>query len=189
MHARIMAEIVLPTLQALRVNKIEYRGALYAGLMLTDAGPKVLEFNARFGDPECQPLMMRLQSDLVELLNACVDGRLSEVSASWDERAAACVVLAAAGYPGAVEKGQPIHGLEEAESLRDVMIFHAGTARRQDQFVTDGGRVLGVTALGHDVADAVDRAYQAVNKIHFEGMQYRRDIGQRAFKHRSTLPH
>ncbi len=182
MHARVMAEIVLPTIQALQVSKIDYRGVLYIGLMLTAAGPKVLEFNARFGDPECQPLMMRLESDLVQLLGACVDQRLGEVTAVWDERAAACVVLAAAGYPGAVEKGRIIHGLEEVERLSDVVVFHAGTARRQQQYVTNGGRVLGVTALGADVAEAAERAYAAVSKIHFDGMQYRRDIGRRAMK-------
>lgn len=182
MHARVMAEIVLPTIQALQVSKIDYRGVLYIGLMLTAAGPKVLEFNARFGDPECQPLMMRLESDLVQLLGACVDQRLGEVTAVWDERAAACVVLAAAGYPGAVEKGRIIHGLEEVEGLSDVVVFHAGTARRQQQYVTNGGRVLGVTALGADVAEAAERAYAAVSKIHFDGMQYRRDIGRRAMK-------
>ncbi|GBD27641.1 Phosphoribosylamine--glycine ligase [bacterium HR30] len=182
MHARVMAEIVLPTIQALQVSKIDYRGVLYIGLMLTPAGPKVLEFNARFGDPECQPLMMRLESDLVQLLGACVDQRLGEVTAVWDERAAACVVLAAAGYPGAVEKGRIIHGLEEVERLSDVVVFHAGTARRQQQYVTNGGRVLGVTALGADVAEAAERAYAAVSKIHFDGMQYRRDIGRRAMK-------
>ncbi|MCX8072653.1 MAG: phosphoribosylamine--glycine ligase [Candidatus Binatia bacterium] len=182
MQARVMADIVLPTIHGLRSSKIEYCGVLYAGLMLTEGGPKVLEFNARFGDPECQPLMMRLQSDLVDLLSACVEGRLHDVAPLWDERAAACVVLAAAGYPGAVEKGRVIYGLDEARELADVMVFHAGTARRQDHYVTNGGRVLGVTALGRDVADAVDRAYAAVSRIHFDGMQFRRDIGRQAIK-------
>jgi phosphoribosylamine--glycine ligase len=148
--------------------------------MLTKQGPKVLEFNARFGDPECQPLMMRLQSDLVDLLEACVQGTLDQVRPVWDERAAACVVLAAAGYPGAVEKGRVITGLEKVRELADVMVFHAGTARRQNQYVTNGGRVLGVTALGRDVGEAVERAYAAVRNIHFEGMHYRKDIGRRA---------
>ncbi len=180
LHARVMAEIVLPTIQALRANKIDYRGVIYAGLMLTKQGPKVLEFNARFGDPECQPLMMRLQSDLVDLLEACMQGTLDQVRPVWDERAAACVVLAAAGYPGAVEKGRVITGLEKVRELADVMVFHAGTARRQNQYVTNGGRVLGVTALGRDVGEAVERAYAAVRNIHFEGMHYRKDIGRRA---------
>lgn len=178
-QARVMADIVLPIVQALRAQKIDYRGVLYAGLMLTSAGPKVLEFNARFGDPECQALMMRLESDLVDLLCACVDQNLGEVAPVWDEGAAACVVLAAAGYPGTVEKGRVIHGLAEVADMADVMVFHAATARRQLQYVTNGGRVLSVTARGRDVAEAVERAYAAVSKIHFEGMQYRHDIGRR----------
>ncbi len=182
MHARVMAEIVLPTIQALRANKIDYRGVLYVGLMLTASGPKVLEFNARFGDPECQALMVRLRSDLIDLLCACVEQRLGECRPVWDERASVCVVLAAAGYPGAVEKGRIIHGLEDVEALPDVEVFHAGTARRQQQYVTNGGRVLGVTARGTDVTQAAERAYAAVSKIHFDGMQYRRDIGRRAMR-------
>ncbi len=182
LEARVLKEIVLPTLNALRAQGIDFRGALYAGLMLTEQGPKVLEFNVRFGDPECQPLMLRLESDLVDLLEACIEGRLAEVRPRWDARAAACVVLAARGYPGPFERGKVIQGLSEAEQLPGVVVFHAGTARRGETFVTNGGRVLGVTASGSDVAEAVQRAYAAVEKIRFDGMHFRRDVGRRALR-------
>jgi len=180
LHERIMREIMEPVVEALRAAKIDYRGVLYAGLMITDGGPKVLEFNARFGDPECQPLMLRLRSDLVDLIEGCIDGRLAEVDAVWDPRAAACVVLAAAGYPGAYEKGKIIRGLESLVGWQNGVVFHAGTARRDDAVVTNGGRVLGVTALGETVRDAVAEAYWAVERVQWDGMHYRRDIGYRA---------
>lgn len=180
LEARVIREIALPTLHALQAQKIDFRGVLYVGLMLTDQGPKVLEFNVRFGDPECQALLVRLDSDLLDLLEACIDGRLSEVQPRWEEHAAACVVLAARGYPGAYERGHVIRGLDALQAMPEVVVFHAGTARRGNDFVTNGGRVLGVTARGPDVAEAVRRAYAAVNRIHFEGMHYRRDIGYRA---------
>ncbi len=182
MHERIMREIMEPVLAALGDPAIDYRGVLYAGLMMTDSGPKVLEFNARFGDPECQPLMLRLKSDLVPLLDACVDRRLAEVEMEWDERPAACVVLAAAGYPGTYEKGKVIRGLDALRGWQNGVVFHAGTARRDDTIVTNGGRVLGVTALGKTVRDAVTEAYWAVEQIEWDGMQYRRDIGHRALE-------
>jgi phosphoribosylamine--glycine ligase len=182
---RIVREIMQPVVRALGEAKIDYRGVLYAGLMITESGPKVLEFNARFGDPECQALMLRLKSDLVPLMEACVDARLSEVDAVWDERAAACVVLAAAGYPGNYEKGKIIRGLDAVRGWQNGVVFHAGTARRDDTVVTNGGRVLGVTALGATVRDAVNEAYWGVEQIHWDGIQYRRDIGYRAMEGRS----
>jgi phosphoribosylamine--glycine ligase len=148
--------------------------------MLTAQGPKVLEFNVRFGDPECQPLMLRLQSDLLELLEATIAGRLSDARPVWDSGAAACVVLAARGYPGTFERGKTIRGLADAAALPEVVVFHSGTARRGDEFVTNGGRVLSVAARGADIEEALQRAYAAVEKIHFDGMQFRRDIGRRA---------
>ncbi len=181
---RIVREIMQPVVRALKETKIDYRGVLYAGLMITEAGPKVLEFNARFGDPECQALMLRLKSDLVPLMEACVDGRLAECEAAWDDRAAACVVLAAAGYPGNYERGKVIRGLEVLRGWQNGVVFHAGTARRDDVIVTNGGRVLGVTALGATVRDAVNEAYWAVEQIHWDGVQYRRDIGYRALEAR-----
>jgi len=159
-----------------------YKGALYAGLMITDDGPKVLEFNCRFGDPETQVILPRLDSDLVPALIACIEGRLKEIELRWREDAAVCVVLASGGYPGKYEKGKPITGIEEAESIGDVVIFHAGTAMRENRLVTNGGRVLGVTAIDRDIPSAIERAYKAVSKIHFEKMHYRRDIGQKALK-------
>jgi phosphoribosylamine--glycine ligase len=185
LHDRIMSEIMEPMVEALRRSQIDYRGVLYAGLMITANGPKVLEFNARFGDPECQPLMLRLKSDLVQLMEACIDGRLAGLDIEWDERAAACVVLAAGGYPGSYERGQVIHGLEALRTWRDGVVFHAGTARHDDTFVTNGGRVLGITALGATIGDAVAEAYRAVEHIHWDGMQYRHDIGHRAMGTRS----
>lgn len=179
---RLMREVMEPVVAALREAKIDYRGVLYAGIMVTESGPKVLEFNVRFGDPECQPLMLRLKSDLVDLMEACIDGRLAEQRIEWDKRAAACVVLAAAGYPGNYEKGKPIRGLEELKDWADGVVFHAGTAQRNDRIVTNGGRVLGVTALGDTIAEAVAAAYRATEKIHWDGMHYRHDIGHRGLE-------
>ncbi len=184
-HERVMREIMEPVVAALLEAKIDYRGVLYAGLMMTAAGPKVLEFNARFGDPECQALLIRLKSDIVELMEACIDGNLDQCRIEWDERAAVCVVLAAGGYPGGYEKGKLIHGLEHLHGWQNGVVFHAGTARRDDDLVTNGGRVLGVTALGAGVQDAVREAYWAVDQISWDGMQYRRDIGHRALETRA----
>lgn len=182
LHERIMREVMNPMVGAFREAKIDYRGVLYGGLMITESGPKVLEFNARFGDPECQPLMLRLRSDLLELIDACIDRRLSEVKLEWDPRPAVCVVLAAGGYPGNYDKGRVIHGLDSLTDWQDGMVFHAGTTRRDGEFVTNGGRVLGVTALGETIQDAVGEAYGAVERIRWDGMHYRRDIGHRALK-------
>lgn len=179
---QIEADILIPTLDGLARNRIEFRGCLYAGLMLTAAGPKVLEFNARFGDPETQPLMMRWRGDLLQALLAVAEGRLSEVvdSISWDPRTAVGVVLASRGYPGKCLTGAEITGLPEARSVENVQVFQSGTARREGRLVTNGGRVLTVTALGDDLSAARRSVYEAVSRIHFEGMQFRGDIGERS---------
>ena len=172
-------QVFVPTIHALRKHGGHYRGCLFAGLMITNQGPRVLEFNCRFGDPETQPMMMRLQTDLLDLLEAVVDGRLEECEGKvkWDPRPAVCVVLAAGGYPGNIQKGDPIHGLEAAGAMENVQVFHAGTRHDGRRIVTDGGRVLGVTALGENLATARERAYMAVGKLQFRGMNYRTDIG------------
>ena len=180
LHERIIEEIMTPVVRGLAERGIVYTGVLYAGLMITADGPKVLEFNVRFGDPECQALMIRLGDDLAELMDAVVTGDLAGRTLRWDPRAAACVVLAAAGYPGTYERGATIRGLDRLRGWTDGMVFHSGTARRDGAVVTNGGRVLGVTALGRDVGAAVDEAYRAVAQINWDGMHYRRDIGRRA---------
>lgn len=182
MMRSIERDILVPVLDGLLREGIEYKGVLYAGLMLTTNGPKVLEFNCRFGDPETQPLMMRMTSDLLELMLAVVDGKLDEANLSWDARAALCVVASSRGYPGKYETGVPISGITDVDSMRDVKVFHGGTAMHGDTLVTDGGRVLSVTALGDTAADARNRAYQALERIHFDGMHYRRDIGHQAIR-------
>ena len=179
-HRRILHEILAPLLAGLRKKNIRYRGVIYVGLMITQDGPTVLEFNARFGDPECQPIMMRLQSDLVELMEAAIDGRLNEAQARWHDDAAVCVVLAAAGYPGAYDKGKEILGLERLRDWSNGFVFHAGTTKDKGRWLTSGGRVLGVTAQGKSVADAVREVYRAVREISWNGMHYRKDIARRA---------
>jgi phosphoribosylamine--glycine ligase len=173
-------DVLVPIVDALRQDGAPYRGVLYAGLMLTAAGPKALEFNCRFGDPETQVILPRLDCDLLDVLDAVVDGRLEEVEIRWKPKAAVCVVMAAKGYPGKYESGKVIEGLGAAGAMGDVCVFHAGTKRVEHLTVTGGGRVLGVTGLGDDIADARRRAYEAVNRIHFEGAYYRRDIAHRA---------
>jgi phosphoribosylamine--glycine ligase len=182
MLAQIEREVLVPIVDGMTREGIVYRGVLYAGVMLTAAGPRVLEFNCRFGDPETQPILMRLTSDLVEVLEAVVDRKLDQVSLKWDQRPAVCVVMASGGYPGSYEKGKVIAGLDQAAQLKDVVIFHAGTKIVDGQVVTSGGRVLGVTALGETIADAQKRAYEAVEKIHFEGAYYRHDIAGKAIQ-------
>jgi phosphoribosylamine--glycine ligase len=184
MMRQIEQSILIPLLDGLVRQEIEYKGVLYAGLMLTAAGPKVLEFNCRFGDPETQPLMMRLKSDLLEALLAVTDGTLDKIELRWDRRPSLCVVAASRGYPASSESGVPIEGLDQADSIPDVKVFHSGTRLEtidgRKRVVTDGGRVLGVTALGETLADAQHRAYRAMAMIHFDGMQFRKDIGSRA---------
>jgi phosphoribosylamine--glycine ligase len=180
MTRRILDTVIRPTVRAMAAEGRPYRGVLFAGLMLTAEGPKLLEYNARFGDPECQVLLTRLDGDLLPLCRAVAEGRGLPEAVAWRHEAAVCVVLAAGGYPGPYKTGYPIAGLERAAARPGVTLFHAGTAREDGRLVTAGGRVLGVTALGADVGEAVDAAYAAVAEIRFEGMHYRRDIGRRA---------
>jgi phosphoribosylamine---glycine ligase len=175
--------ILVPTVHALKRSRRPFQGVLYAGLMVTNQGPRVLEFNCRFGDPETQPLLLRLRTDLFELLEAVVDGRLDEFPEErleWDPRPAVCVVMASQGYPGPYQKGKVITGLAEAAKLPYVKVFHAGTKVQNDLVVTDGGRVLSVTALGDTLSEAKRNAYEAVSRIHFQGAFYRKDIADRA---------
>jgi phosphoribosylamine--glycine ligase len=178
--AETSKRIIDPWLRGCAAEGIDFRGILYPGLMLTKDGPKVLEFNARFGDPETQVYLTRLESDLVELLEASVSGTLQRAELKWSPMASVCVVMASAGYPGSYPKGKPIHGLEEAARLPNTKVFHAGTARAGEEIVTNGGRVLGVTAWGKDLRAAQQGAYAAVERIQFEGAQFRRDIGAKA---------
>jgi phosphoribosylamine--glycine ligase len=181
MIADIEERILVPTVHQMKRSRRPFRGVLYAGLMVTNQGVKVLEYNVRFGDPECQPLLMRLKSDLADLLEATVEGRLDEIAPpNWDPRPAVCVVMAAEGYPGKYERGQPIRGLEEAAKLTDVKIFHAGTATSDSQIVTNGGRVLGVTALGNTISAAKLQAYTGVKCIRFSGGWCRKDISDKS---------
>ncbi len=179
---KIMREIMRPIIQALHASGIQYKGVIYAGLMIEDGTPRVLEFNVRFGDPETQPLLVRLKTNLVDIMQAVIDERLSEIAVTWDPRPAVCVVMASGGYPDTYEKGHPIVGLQEAARIPDTVVFHAGTALRNGQVVNDGGRVLGVTAWGNSIIDAVESAYQAADKIHWQGVQFRRDIAGRAIQ-------
>jgi phosphoribosylamine--glycine ligase len=178
--AKVEREIFVPIVDALRNDDAPYRGLLYVGLMLTAAGPKVLEFNCRFGDPETQPILMRLESDFCDMLEAVVGGRLANLDVSWDPRPAVCVVMSSEGYPGKYESGKVIEGLDKVAAMQDVQVFHAGTRRLEHLTVSSGGRVLGVTALGDDISDAKRRAYEAVRAIHFENAYYRRDIADKA---------
>ena len=173
-------DILVPVVHGLGRQGIRYTGVLYAGLMVHEGRAKVLEFNVRFGDPECQPLMLRLQSDLVDLMERTVEGRLRGARVEWDPRAAVCVVLAAGGYPGEIEKGKPITGLDRLRAWKNGVVFHAGTRRQDGAVVTAGGRVLGVTGLGATIGAAITETYGAVRQISFEHMHYRTDIGRRA---------
>jgi phosphoribosylamine--glycine ligase len=178
-----VADIFQRTLVGLQAEGIEYHGVLYAGLMITERGPQVLEFNCRFGDPETQVVLPRLESDLVYAMEATIDGSLDRLNLAWKTDAAVCVVMAAGGYPGPYERGQPIAGLKQAAKSDNVCVFHAGTRRHDDgRVVTDGGRVLGVTGLGDTVENAARRAYEAVEQIHFDGAHFRRDIAARAMR-------
>ena len=182
MMQKIKDEILDQTVTALAQEGRAFKGILYAGLMITQAGPKVIEFNCRFGDPETQAILPLLDSDLVEIFLSIIEGELELADIRWREGAAACVVLASGGYPGEYEKGRPISGLRTPKDDEDVFLFHAGTRWVRDHYVTNGGRVLGVTAVGKDVQAAVSKVYQEIDKVRFEGMHYRRDIGFKAFK-------
>lgn len=176
----ISNQILRPTIMALKEENCEYRGVLYCGLMINEAGPKVLEYNVRFGDPETQVVVPRLKSDLVPLMLACVDGTLNNLKAEWTDEAAVCVVLASDGYPGKYKKGISIAGLEEARKVPGALVFHAGTALKDGKVVTDGGRVIGATALGKDIPSAIERAYRCAEAIRFENKYLRSDIGRKA---------
>jgi phosphoribosylamine--glycine ligase len=182
MREWILHHIAEPTVRGMAEEDTRFVGVLYIGLMMTARGPQVLEFNARFGDPETQAILLRLDSDLVEALEAAIDGRLAETELRWAPGASACVVASSAGYPGSYETGFPISGLSSAAQVPGVQIFHSGTARLGGQLVTAGGRVLGVAAAAPSLEEALARAYQAMAEIHFEGIYYRRDIGHRALR-------
>jgi phosphoribosylamine---glycine ligase len=180
----ILHRIAVPAIQGMAAEDAAFAGVLYIGLMMTARGPMVLEFNARFGDPETQAILARLDSDLLDALEASVHGRLSESQLRWKPGASACVIAASAGYPGSYETGRRITGLEDAARMPGVEIFHSGTSLVDGQYVTSGGRVLGVTTAASTLEDSLSRAYEALDRIHFEGMYYRRDIGRRALKHK-----
>ncbi len=177
---QVMETILFPTLRGLLKRGIEFRGVLYAGLMISPKGAKLLEYNVRFGDPETQPLMVRLEDDLVDVIEKVLSGKLSGTSLRWRKEVAVCVVMAAHGYPGEVRKGDFIEGLDRAASLSQTVVFHSGTKKIDGKFATDGGRVLGVTSLGKDIRQARERAYDACDKIYWKGVHYRKDIGLKA---------
>jgi phosphoribosylamine--glycine ligase len=180
LHKQIMQEIILPTIGGMAAEGRKFQGVLYAGVMLTADGPKVLEFNARFGDPETQVIVARMVSDIVPLLEQAARGQFDDAKIEWAKDPAVCVVLASKGYPEGADTGRVISGLDTLAGQDDVVVYHAATAKQDDQVVTVGGRVLGVTAKGQNLAAAIARAYEAVGQITFEGMQYRKDIGQKA---------
>jgi len=182
MHKKIMEEVMMPTIQAMASEGRPYKGVLYAGLMIDKDRIKVLEFNARFGDPEAQPLLMRIKNDIVPIMEATIEGTLDKCKLEIDDRAAVCVVMASKGYPGSYKKGLPISGLKDVKRMKDVVVFHAGTDKKGKTIVTNGGRVLGVTALGNSVKKAISRAYMAASRITWAGVYYRKDIGQKALK-------
>jgi phosphoribosylamine--glycine ligase (EC 6.3.4.13) len=179
---QIKREVIMPVIRGMRCEGTPYRGVLYAGIMMTSAGPKVLEFNVRFGDPETQAIIPRFNGDLVEVLLKTIDGKLDTVKVDWDNRACVCVVMSSSGYPGSYAGGKTINGLDALSSRKNVVVFHAGTRKNNRAIVTAGGRVLGVTGLGATIREAITTAYDAVEKISFEGMHFRKDIGRRALE-------
>ncbi len=185
LHREIQEKVMRRTLEGMGKEGIAFQGVLYAGLMITREGPKVLEFNVRFGDPETQAILPLLETDLIEVIMGVMEGRLKKIHLKWREGYCVCVVLASGGYPGKYEKGKEIKGVEEAMDLPEITIFHAGTKKEKETLFTDGGRVMGVTAWGEDIQQARKRVYQAIDKIHFEGMHYRKDIGLKALKYLS----
>ncbi len=178
----IMEKVMRPAIKGLQSEGIKYKGILYAGLMIKNNQPYVLEFNCRLGDPEAQPVLSRLKTDLIDIASAITDEKLSNITLEWKPDASVCVVIASKGYPGKYEKGKVVKGLDDAKKMNDVFVFHAGTAFNNNKVVTSGGRVLGVTALGKDIKDAKFKAYEAIEKIHFSGMHYRKDIADKALK-------
>lgn len=179
---RVLEEILKPTVKGLQSEGREYKGVLYAGLILTKQGPKVLEFNARFGDPETQVILPRLKTDLIDIFNAVIEGTLHKINIEWKDNAAVCVVMASGGYPGKYQKGKVISGLERLEKMKDIIVFHAGTKFQDDKIITSGGRVLGITAWDENISKAKERAYKGVKEIYFEDMYYRKDIASKAIK-------
>ncbi|MGA1839493.1 MAG: phosphoribosylamine--glycine ligase [bacterium] len=183
LHRKIMDLVMIPTINGMAKKGIPYQGVLYAGLMINKKGdPMVLEFNCRFGDPEAQPIVLRMKDDVVPVIQASMEGRLSEMSLSWCDGASVCVVAASSGYPGPYEKGKEILGLKKVSVCQDLAVFHAGTKKDNGKVLTNGGRVLGVTALGDDLKQAVDKAYRAMGQLWFEGIYYRKDIAQKGLK-------
>lgn len=182
---RVLEEILKPAVKGLRNEGKEYKGVLYAGLILTKEGPKVLEFNARFGDPETQVILPRLKTDLIDILNAVIENTLHKINIEWEDNAAVCVVVASGGYPGKYQKGKVISGLERLEKMKDLIAFHAGTKFQDDQVITSGGRVLGITAWDETISKAKERAYKGVKEIYFEDMYYRKDIAAKAIKEKN----
>lgn len=178
----IIEKVFRPIIDGLAEENLIYKGVLYGGLMITKEGPKVLEFNVRFGDPELQAIIPRMRTDLVEVMEACIDRGLEEIKIEWDRRVCLCVVIASKGYPEKYEKGKIITGLDETKKLKDIVVFHAGTVQKSGKFLTNGGRVLGVTALGKDIRTAKERTYEAVEKIDFDGKYFRSDIGYKAIR-------
>ena len=179
MHVSVIEWLQHRHPRAMQQEERIYKGILYAGLMLTKSGPKILEFNARFGDPETQPLLVRMESDIIPIFEACIDGTLDQCHLEWEKESSVCVVMAAEGYPGSYKKGQPISGLKDANAIPGVVVFHAGTKAKDGEVLTQGGRVLGVTATGIDTPTAINRAYEAVNKIQWQGIHFRKDIGSK----------
>jgi len=191
---RIMDEIIYPIIRGMASKKRPYKGVLYAGIMVTSQGPKVLEFNVRFGDPEIQAILPRMKSDLVELMERSIDGRLRDYAPVWDKRSCVCVVMASGGYPGSYEKGKEIKGLEKTRRMKDIVVFHAGTKSilpagfgKRTKYLTNGGRVLNVAGLGDTIERAIKRTYEGVAKITFENMHYRKDIGKKALQHSGII--
>ncbi|MDD5014936.1 MAG: phosphoribosylamine--glycine ligase [Atribacterota bacterium] len=182
---RVLEEILKPTIKGLQSEGKEYKGVLYAGLILTREGPKVLEFNARFGDPETQVILPRLKTDLIDILNAVIDSTLHKINIQWEDNAAVCVVVASGGYPGKYQKGKVISGLERLEKMKDMIAFHAGTKFQDNQVITSGGRVLGITAWDETISKAKEKAYRGVKEIYFEDMYYRKDIAAKAIKEKN----
>jgi phosphoribosylamine--glycine ligase len=179
---RVLEEILKPTIKGLRSEGREYKGVLYAGLILTKEGPKVLEFNARFGDPETQVVLPRLRTDLIDILNSVIEGTLEKIDIQWEDNAVVCVIVASGGYPDKYQKGKVISGLERLEKMEDIIVFHAGTKLQDDKVITSGGRVLGITTWDETISKAREKAYKGVKEIYFEDMYYRKDIAVKAIK-------
>lgn len=182
LYAEIHNKIIIPTLDGMKCEGVPYKGILYAGLMLTNEGPKVVEYNVRFGDPETQVVLPRLKTDMIDVMQSCIDGSVLDHHLEWDERVAVCVVLASEGYPSSYKKGKAVTASDALKNDDDAIVFHAGTIMKDGQCVTAGGRVLGVTAYGDTIQEAIDKAYQSVNAVNFKGMFYRKDIGRRAME-------